>query len=129
MNTMNKKITLTIDGKKINTIEGKNLLQVAHDNGFEIPSLCYHRKLSPTGACRLCVVKIKDQGMVMSCTVGVKEGMEVVVFIVGLGLRGGWRLLLLMMSWKLRANIPWIIFWQSMMTAMTELTTMNFVTG
>ena len=73
-------VKFKIDGKTIQAEEGANLLQVAKDNGIDIPSLCYHRKLSPTGACRLCVVKIKDQGMVMSCTVGVKEGMEVVAF-------------------------------------------------
>jgi NADH dehydrogenase/NADH:ubiquinone oxidoreductase subunit G len=56
---MNKTITLTIDNKEIQAPEGANLLQVAKDNGFAIPHLCYHKKLTPTGACRLCVVKSK----------------------------------------------------------------------
>jgi formate dehydrogenase alpha subunit len=46
--------------------------------GIDIPHLCYHPKLSPTGACRLCIVKIKGQkGLVMACTVEVEEGMKV----------------------------------------------------
>ena len=81
MNIMNKKITLTIDGKKIETNAGANLLQVSHDNGIKIPSLCYHRKLSPTGACRLCVVKINgNNNLTMACTVQVSDDMEVIAF-------------------------------------------------
>lgn len=78
---MSKIITIKIDGKIIQTTEGSNLLQVAHDNEIHIPSLCYHKKLTPTGACRLCVTKINGtNGLVMSCTVSVKEGMEVIAF-------------------------------------------------
>ncbi|MFP4065038.1 MAG: formate dehydrogenase subunit alpha [Bacteroidales bacterium] len=75
---MSEQIRLTIDQKTIVAREGANLLQVAEDNGIRIPHLCYHRKLSPTGACRLCIVKIRDQrGMVASCGITVKDGMEV----------------------------------------------------
>lgn len=78
---MAKKVTISIDGKRIVTNEGAILLQVARDNGINIPGLCYHKKLTPTGACRLCVTKIKGQkGMIMSCTVSVADGMEVVAF-------------------------------------------------
>ena len=74
-------VNITIDGKKISASKGANLLQVARDNGINIPGLCYHKKLTPTGACRLCVTKIDGQkGLVMSCTVSVKEDMEVVAF-------------------------------------------------
>ncbi len=74
-------VNLSIDNKKIQAPEGANLLQVAKDNGFAIPHLCYHKKLTPTGACRLCVVKIKDmRGLIASCTVKVEEGMEVTAF-------------------------------------------------
>jgi formate dehydrogenase alpha subunit len=78
---MAKRVTITIDSKRVAADEGANLLQVARDNGIEIPGLCYHKKLTPTGACRLCVVKIEGQrGLVMSCTVKAVEGMKVVAF-------------------------------------------------
>ncbi|GAB4285050.1 MAG: formate dehydrogenase subunit alpha [Marinilabiliales bacterium] len=78
---MRKLINITIDGKKIQTVEGKLLLEVAKENGIDIPNLCYHRKLSPTGACRLCVVKIKNQkGFVTSCSTPVVDGMIVTAF-------------------------------------------------
>ncbi|MBW6498659.1 MAG: (2Fe-2S)-binding protein, partial [Bacteroidales bacterium] len=74
-------VNISIDNKKIQAPEGANLLQVAKDNGIAIPHLCYHKKLTPTGACRLCVVKIKDmRGLIASCTVKVEEGMEVTAF-------------------------------------------------
>lgn len=78
---MSKLVNITIQGKKIEAQEDANLLQVARQNGIEIPSLCYHKKLTPTGACRLCIVKLKDtKGLVMSCTVKVTDGMEVTAF-------------------------------------------------
>lgn len=74
-------VTINIDGKNIVAREGNNLLKVARENCFDIPGLCYHKKLTPTGACRLCVVKIAGQnGMVMACTVTIKEGMAVTAF-------------------------------------------------
>ncbi|MBS3773614.1 MAG: formate dehydrogenase subunit alpha [Bacteroidales bacterium] len=78
---MSKRVNLTIEGKQIQAPEGANLLQVALDNGIQIPFLCYHKKLSPTGACRMCVVKIEGQkGLTMSCTVKAEEGMLVTAF-------------------------------------------------
>ncbi|MFW2366042.1 MAG: formate dehydrogenase subunit alpha [Desulforhopalus sp.] len=73
--------TIIIDGKKVQAAVGANLLQVARDNGFDIPGLCYHKKLSPTGACRLCMVKVAGaRGFVMSCTVQVADGLEITAF-------------------------------------------------
>ena len=78
---MKKKISLIIDGRKINAFAGENLLQVARDNGIDIPGLCYHKKLTPTGACRLCVTKIEGtRGLTMACTVQVQDGMVVTAF-------------------------------------------------
>jgi formate dehydrogenase alpha subunit len=78
---MQKLATITIDGKKVKSTIGANLLQIARENGFDIPGLCYHKKLSPTGACRLCMVKVAGtKGFVMSCTVQVTEGLEIIAF-------------------------------------------------
>jgi formate dehydrogenase alpha subunit len=73
--------TIIIDNKTINAPEGANLLQVARENGINIPGLCYHHKLTPTGACRLCLVKIEGmRGLVASCTVQVSEGLKVTAY-------------------------------------------------
>jgi len=73
--------TIKIDGKTISADDGENLLEVARQNSIQIPSLCYHRKLTPTGACRLCITKIKGmKGLIAACTVTVTDGMEVTAF-------------------------------------------------
>ncbi|MGM0647126.1 MAG: formate dehydrogenase subunit alpha [Bacteroidota bacterium] len=78
---MSEKIHITIDGQKVETLAGQNLLQVARDHGFNIPGLCYHKKLSPTGACRLCLVKIEGiSGMQASCGVNTQADMQVTAF-------------------------------------------------
>ncbi len=78
---MSDMVTIKIDGKKISARSGQNLLAVAKQNNIFIPSLCYHRKLTPTGACRLCIIKIKGlSGLIAACTVSVSDGMEVTAF-------------------------------------------------
>ncbi|MFH2096390.1 MAG: molybdopterin-dependent oxidoreductase, partial [Bacteroidota bacterium] len=78
---MKKKVTIHIDGKIIRAEEGNNLLQTAIENGINIPNLCYHRKLSPTGACRMCITKISGmKGYVTSCSTVISDGMQVVAF-------------------------------------------------
>jgi len=78
---MSKMATIKIDGKKIKARSGENLLEVAKQNNIFIPSLCYHRKLTPTGACRLCITKIKGlSGLIAACAVAVSDGMEVTAF-------------------------------------------------
>lgn len=78
---MTKTVHIHIDGKEVKAEEGANLLLVARQNGIDIPGLCFHPKLSPTGACRLCVTKIEGMpGLTMACTVQVKDGMRVTAF-------------------------------------------------
>lgn len=75
-----KQIHLTINGKEIRAEEGMTLLEVARASGVEIPTLCYHEKLSPYGACRLCTVEIVRDGktrLVTACNYPAEEGLEV----------------------------------------------------
>ena len=74
-------VTLTIDGKEVKAREGALLLPAAREAGFQIPSLCWHSRLTPTGACRLCLVKIEGtRGLVTSCSTTVRAGMRVTAF-------------------------------------------------
>ncbi|HPV56906.1 MAG TPA: molybdopterin-dependent oxidoreductase, partial [Tenuifilaceae bacterium] len=78
---MDNYITIYIDGKELKVNAGDNLLKTARLNGFNIPGLCYHHKLTPTGACRLCLVKVDGmRGLVASCTIAVQDGMKVTAF-------------------------------------------------
>ena len=78
---MNDIVKIKIDGKTISARSGENLLEAARRNNIPIPGLCYHRKVSPTGACRLCITKIKGMnGLIAACTVTVSEGLAVTAF-------------------------------------------------
>ncbi|MFX1250087.1 MAG: 2Fe-2S iron-sulfur cluster-binding protein [Promethearchaeota archaeon] len=73
-------IKLTIDGQEVEVEEGKTILETARSIGIEIPTLCYHKVLSPYGACRLCTVEILRNGrseFQASCQYKVQEGIEV----------------------------------------------------
>lgn len=73
-------ITLTIDGIRVQAEEGETILQVAKRAGIRIPTLCYLEGLSPRGACRLCLVEVRNWGgrLVPACATPVQEGMDVV---------------------------------------------------
>jgi len=72
-------VNLKINGKLIKARKGSTVLEAAIENGIDIPHLCYQKGLSIVGACRVCLVKIKDRpGLVTSCTTEVVEGMEVI---------------------------------------------------
>lgn len=73
-------VTLTIDGKEIRACEEMTVLEVAREEGIEIPTLCYHEALTPIGACRLCVVEVTNGGrsrVMASCVTPVSEGMTI----------------------------------------------------
>ena len=73
-------VTLSIDGREIQAEEGATILEVARENGIEIPALCYHESVSSAGACRLCMVEItKDSRtrLVASCLYPVEKGLIV----------------------------------------------------
>ncbi|MBT8048267.1 MAG: 2Fe-2S iron-sulfur cluster binding domain-containing protein [Xanthomonadales bacterium] len=80
MNTARKttdRITITIDGKKIETERGRNLVEVANENGIFVPSLCYWKHIEPPlGTCRVCTCKI-DGVAGPACTETVDDGMVV----------------------------------------------------
>lgn len=71
-------VTLKINDADVSGRSTESVLQVARDNGIEIPTLCHIDGLSEVGACRLCIVEIKGQSKLMpACTTLVQEGMEV----------------------------------------------------
>ena len=75
------RVGIEVDGRRLEARAGENLLGVAREHGIEIPGLCYHPRLSVTGGCRLCVVKVDGRaGMIPACTLEVQDGMSVVAF-------------------------------------------------
>ena len=73
-------INFTINDKQFQVEEGKTILEVARENNIKIPTLCYHKDLTPYGACRLCLVEIVEggrPGLEASCIYKVSEGLNV----------------------------------------------------
>ncbi|MGB9886508.1 MAG: 2Fe-2S iron-sulfur cluster-binding protein, partial [Moorellales bacterium] len=72
------KVTLTIDGRKVEAEAGMTVLEAARLAGIKIPTLCYLENLNAIGACRVCVVEVKGaRTLQASCVLPVAEGMEV----------------------------------------------------
>ncbi len=70
--------TITINDKTIEVPAGLTVLEAAQQAGITIPTLCYHKDLSPYGGCRLCLVEIQGARLPMaSCTYPVNDGMVV----------------------------------------------------
>lgn len=68
---------MTIDGRKIEFTDEKNVLSVIRKAGISLPTLCYHSEVSTFGACRLCTVE-DDRGRTFaSCSEEPRDGMVV----------------------------------------------------
>jgi len=75
-----EKVTLTINDREVRVKEGMTILEAARDAGIHIPTLCYHEKLAPYGACRLCTVEISQNGrtrLVTACVYPAEDGLIV----------------------------------------------------
>ncbi|MDD5435120.1 MAG: NADH-quinone oxidoreductase subunit NuoG, partial [Nitrospira sp.] len=70
--------TVKIKGKEITVDEGTLILDAAKSAGFEIPTMCYHARLSKLASCRVCLVEIVGQRKLQpSCVTPVMHNMEV----------------------------------------------------
>lgn len=71
-------ISLTIDGKKIQTVQGTSVLEAALQNDIYIPHICHHPDLADISACKLCYVQVEGQERpVTSCSLKAEDGMVI----------------------------------------------------
>ncbi|MDQ6692711.1 MAG: molybdopterin-dependent oxidoreductase, partial [Candidatus Dormibacteraeota bacterium] len=72
-------VSLTIEGRQLSVPKGTLIVEAAKRVGVEIPVFCYHHKLDPVGACRLCLVELSPgpPRAQTACTTPVAEGMTV----------------------------------------------------
>lgn len=77
--TKNKKIQVVINNKAFKCFKGQTILEVAKENGIEIPALCFHSDLEVKANCRLCLVEIKGRkGLHPACATKAKQGMKII---------------------------------------------------
>ncbi len=75
---MENKVTLTINGRTLETEAGSTVLRTALANGIHIPHYCWHPGLSVAGNCRMCLVEIEGiPKLQTACSTAVRDGMVV----------------------------------------------------
>ena len=71
-------INIEIDGKPVQTERGSTIMDAAHIAGVYIPHFCYHKKLSISANCRMCLVEVeKAPKPLPACATPVSDGMKV----------------------------------------------------
>src|SRR6185503_71048 len=71
-------ITLTVDGQEVQVDQGKTLLDVARENGKDVPTICFHEATTANGLCRICVVEVEGQRVLQpACIVQAANNMKV----------------------------------------------------
>jgi len=74
-----EKISIKIDGKELSVEQGKTILEVALENGINIPSLCYHPDVETKNHCEMCLIEIKgEDGLKRACTTQIRQGMKII---------------------------------------------------
>lgn len=70
---------IKINGQELEVPDGKNLIEVANENGFAIPHYCYHPGLSIAGQCRMCVVEQEgNPKLQIACNMKCTDGLSVI---------------------------------------------------
>jgi len=71
-------IHLTIDGQSLTVPKGTTVYHAAQQLAIDVPIFCYHDRMPPFGACRVCLVEVEKMGKLQtSCTLEATEGMNV----------------------------------------------------
>jgi NADH dehydrogenase/NADH:ubiquinone oxidoreductase subunit G len=71
-------ITITVDGQEVSIEQGKTLLDVARENGKDIPTICYHEATTANGLCRMCIVEVEGMRVLQpACIVQAANNMKV----------------------------------------------------
>ena len=71
-------IILEVNGKPIEAEKGETILSAMNRHGLRVPTICNMKDLSPTGACRMCVVEVEGrENLVPSCSFPVEESLKI----------------------------------------------------
>ncbi|MEG0379162.1 MAG: 2Fe-2S iron-sulfur cluster-binding protein, partial [Eubacterium sp.] len=72
------KLRININGKELTGFAEQTILDVARENGIDIPTLCYDERTEIYGSCGLCVVEVLgNPKLVKACATPIAEGMVV----------------------------------------------------
>ena len=72
------KFRLNIDGKEVTGTPGQTILEVARENGIDIPTLCYDERTNIYGGCGLCVVEAEgNPKLLKACATVISPNMVI----------------------------------------------------
>jgi formate dehydrogenase major subunit len=72
------RVTFVLNGETVVAADDRSILQIAQDQGIEVPRLCYMEGMRADGNCRTCMVEIKGERVLApSCCRYPKDGMEI----------------------------------------------------
>ncbi len=54
-------VTCTLDGQTVEVDPGTTILTAARSVGVDIPTFCYHQRLSLSASCRMCLVEVEGR--------------------------------------------------------------------
>lgn len=71
-------VTIKINGDDVKVPEGATILDACKANGTDVPTLCYGDTLDPVNACRVCVVEVEgNRVLVPACSRHAEPGMVI----------------------------------------------------
>ena len=71
-------IKLKVNGRAIEAEKGETILSALNRHGMHVPTICSMKDLSPSGACRMCVVEVDGrENLVPSCSFPIEGPMNI----------------------------------------------------
>ncbi len=71
-------ITLEVNGRTIEAVKGETILTALNRNGMQVPTICNIKNLSPSGACRMCVVEVEGrENLIPACSFPIEESLVI----------------------------------------------------
>jgi len=71
-------VTIEVDGQELKAKAGTLLIEVTDAVGISVPRFCYHKKLSVSANCRMCLVEVaKVPKPLPACATPINDGMQV----------------------------------------------------
>lgn len=71
-------IKLEVNGRSIDAEKGETILSALNRHGLHVPTICSMKDLSPSGACRMCVVEVEGkENLVPSCSFPIEAPMKI----------------------------------------------------
>ena len=72
-------IKVTVDGISVEVPKGSTALEAAQAANINIPTLCFLKDINKIGACRMCLVEVKNsRALQAACIYPVSDGMEII---------------------------------------------------